>query len=123
MPPQDPAESQETSRDIIEIRQDAAINIQDALAIATEEQFPIGKSTLQRWAKTWSDQGAASSVKCVLVTSRIGSAYRMDRDDFKAWLFDQRQNMRPGETVRDPAMPHKVSQDPERHRETFGAYR
>jgi hypothetical protein len=27
--------------------------------------------------------------------------YRLDREDFKAWLFERKQNLRPGETLRD----------------------
>jgi len=128
MPPQDAARSDEAPRDAVEIRQDAAITIQEALIIAAEQSFPIGKSTLQRWAKVWAERGAASSVKSVLVTNRAGSFYRFDRDDFKAWLFDQKQNMRPGETLQDPKMSHETprgavrpqqtSRDTERPRET-----
>ncbi len=118
MPPQDAIGSDETSRDAIEIRQDAAITIQDALIIAAEQSFPIGKSTLQRWAKVWAERGAASSVKSVLVTNRAGSFYRLDRDDFKAWLFDQQQNMRDGEVLRDPVMSHETPRDTARPQQT-----
>ena len=118
MPPQEENASAETSRDAIEIRQDAAITIQEALIIAAEQSFPIGKSTLQRWAKVWADRGAASSVKSVLVTNRAGNFYRLDRDDFKAWLFDQKQNTRPGETLRDPMMSHETPRDTARPQET-----
>jgi hypothetical protein len=118
MPPQEEHKSPETSRDPIEIRQDASINIQEALIIAAEQSFPIGKSTLQRWAKAWADRGAASPVKSILVTNRVGSAYRLDREDFKAWLFDQEQNMRPGETLRDPTMSDETSRDITRSRQT-----
>src|SRR6202521_3757280 len=118
MPSEDAARPDEAPRDSIDLRQDAAISIQEALIAAAEQSFPIGKSTLQRWAKVWADRGAASSVKSVLVTNRIGSAYRLDRDDFKAWLFDQKQNMRPGEILRDPMMPNETSQDTARPRQT-----
>src|SRR5450631_187836 len=111
MPPQDVNRSNETSRDAIEIRQDAAITIQEALIIAAEQSFPIGKSTVQRWAKAWADRGAESSVKSVLVTNRAGSFYRLDRDDFKAWLFDQKQNMKAGQVLRDPTMSHETPRD------------
>src|ERR1700694_264906 len=104
MPPQEANRPDETPRDAVEIRQDAAITIQEALIIAVEQSFPIGKSTLQRWAKAWADRGATSPVKSVLVTNRVGSAYRLDREDFKAWLFDQKQNMKPGEILRGPMM-------------------
>ena len=89
---------------------------------------PVGKSTLQRWAKTWGALGTASPVKSILVTTRTGAAYRVDRDDFTAWLIEQKQNMRPGERLKDPVisqetsrgpeMSRKTSQDPERHHET-----
>src|SRR3990170_362317 len=117
MPPQEANRSDETSRDAVEIWQDAAITIQEALIIAAEQSFPIGKSTLQRWAKVWAEHGAASSVKSVLVTNRAGSFYRLDREDFKAWLFDQKENMRDGEVLRDPMMPHETSRDTERPHE------
>ena len=118
MPPQDANRSDETSRDAVEIRQDAAITIQEALIIAAEQSLPIGKSTLQRWAKVWAERGAASSVKSVLVTNRAGSFYRLDRDDFKAWLFDQQQNMRAGDVLRDPAMSHETPRDTARPQQT-----
>ena len=127
MPLTDPAASQETSPAPVEIRREAAITIPEALAIAVAEAFPIGKSTLQRWSKTWGALGAASPVKSVLVTTRTGAAYRVDRDDFTAWIIEQKQNMRPGEMLRDPVisqetlrgpeMSRETSQDPERHRE------
>ena len=120
MPPQEGPD--ETPRDPIELRQDAAINIQEALIIAAEQAFPIGKSTLQRWAKVWAERGAASSVKSVLVTNRAGSAYRLDRDDFNAWLFDQKQNMRPGEILRDPMMSDETLGDTARPRQTLRGF-
>ena len=97
--------SHETPKDPVALRQDAAITIQDALALASNENFPIGKSTIQRWAKTWSDQGSASPVKCVLVTTRVGASYQLDRDDFLSWLIEQKQNMRPGRVLQDPMRP------------------
>src|ERR1700674_3332298 len=96
----------ETPRDPIEIRQDAAISIQEALIIADDQSFPIGKSTLQRWAKAWDEQGTASPVKSLLVTTRKGKVYHLDREDFKVWMFDQKQNLIPGEVLRDPVMSH-----------------
>ena len=117
MPPSDPIESHETSRDPIEIRQEDAITIQGALVIATEQNFPIGKSTLQRWAKAW-DEGNDSSVRCVLVTTRKGKTYHLHRDDFKAWVFDQKQNMKPNEAPRDPVMSHETPKDFTRSHQT-----
>ncbi|HKZ97516.1 MAG TPA: hypothetical protein VJ045_11110 [Hyphomicrobiaceae bacterium] len=118
MPPQEADRSDETPRDTIEIRQDAAITIQEALIIAAEQSLPIGKSTVQRWAKVWAERGVASSVKSLLVTNRAGNFYRLDRDDFTAWLFDQKQNMRHGETLRDPMMPHETQRDTARPQQT-----
>jgi len=118
MPLQEVNRPDETSRDAIEIRQDAAITIQEALVIAAEQLLPIGKSTLQRWAKVWAERGSASPVKSVLVTNRAGSFYRLDRDDFKAWLFDQKQNMRDGEVLRDPVMSHETPRDTARPQQT-----
>ena len=118
MPPEDPATPHEASSVPVEIRLDAAITIPEALLIATTEAFPIGKSTLQRWAKTWGLLGAASPVKSVLVTTRTGAAYRVDRDDFTAWLIEQKQNMRPGEMLKDPAIPQETPRDPVKPHET-----
>ena len=119
MPTNDTASSQEASPTPVEIRLDAAITIPEALAIAAAEAFPVGKSTLQRWAKTWGALGAASPVKSVLVTTRTGAAYRVDRDDFTAWIIEQKQNMRPGEMLKDPAISQETSRGPEMSRETF----
>ena len=118
MPPQEMDRPDETSRGAVEIRQDDAITIQDALIIAAEQSFPIGKSTLQRWAKVWAERGVASSVKSVLVANRAGSFYRLDRDGFKAWLFDQKENMRAGEVLRDPMMSHETPRDTARPQQT-----
>ena len=119
MTDQDLTPPQETPRDPVEIRQDAAITIQEALAIAAEEEFAVGKSTLQRWAKSWGEQGAASQVKSILVSTRFGTTYRLDREDFKSWVFEQKQNARPGETLRDPVGSHETSQDLKRPQETL----
>lgn len=118
MPPQDLSASHETPGDPVEIRQDAAITIQEALLLCSAEQYPIGKSTMQRWARHWADQGSLSQVKSILVTNRTGSAYRLDRDDFLTWLLEQKSNARPHEIPQDPAMSHKTSPDPTGSRET-----
>lgn len=112
------APSPETPQGEVEISQDAAIAIGEALIVAASIPFPIGKSTLQRWAKHWAERGAASPVKCVLVTSRLGSSYRIDRDDFEAWAFEQAQNERPAETPQDLPRPHETQGDPARSHET-----
>ncbi len=80
--------------------------------------YPVGKSTLQRWARHWSDTGAASPVKCILVTNRLGVAYRIDKSDFEAWVLEQQANQQSHETPPDPARPRDVSQDFERPHET-----
>jgi hypothetical protein len=110
MPTSHPIESHEAPQDPIEIRQEDAITVQEALALATDQGFPIGKSTLQRWAKAW-DERNESSVRCVLVTTRNGKTYHLHRDDFMAWVFDQKQNMRPNETPQDPTMSRETSKD------------
>ena len=106
--------SQVTPKDFVEIRQDAAITIQDALLLATNENLPIGKSTIQRWAKRWADLGAASVVKSVLVTNRDGASYRLDRDDFTSWLMSEKNNARLGKVLRDPERSHETLRDPPR---------
>ena len=118
MPPQDATGPDETSQGEVEIRQDAAITIQEALTLARDQSFSIGKSTVQRWAKLWEERASVSPVKCVFVTTRTGSFYKLDRDDFQAWLFDQKQNMRPRETLRDPVMSHETQRDPMRSHQT-----
>ena len=110
--------SHEVPRDPVVLRQDAAITVQDALALAINENFPIGKSTIQRWAKTWSDQASVSPVKCVLVTTRTGASYQIDRDDFLSWLIEQKQNTRLGKVLQDPERPHETLKDPMRSRQT-----
>ena len=118
MPAKDPASPQEVLHTPVEIRLDAAITIPEAFAIAAVEAFPVGKSTLQRWAKTWGALGATSPVKSVLVTTRTGAAYRVDRDDFTAWIIEQKQNMRPGEMLKDPVISQETLRGPEMSRET-----
>ena len=60
MPPQDVSESDETSREAVEIRQDAAITIHEALQIAAEQLFPIGKSNID-WCCAAVRSGAVSA--------------------------------------------------------------
>lgn len=122
MPPPDISQGE------VEIAQDAAIAIGEALIVAASVPFPIGKSTLQRWAKHWAERGTASPVKCVLVTSRLGSSYRIDRGDFEAWAFEQAQNEKPAEVPQDLPRPqetqgdlarsHEASRDAKRPHET-----
>jgi hypothetical protein len=116
MPPQEPREPQEVSRDAVEIRDEDAITIQEALAFASEQEFSLGKSTLQRWTKFWYDN-PGGAVRCILVTTRGGKIYKLSRDNFQAWVFDQKQNDKSHETPRDPARPLKTSRDPVRPRE------
>jgi len=119
MPPQEPREPQEVSRDSVEIRDDDAISIQEALTLASEQEFALGKSTLQRWTKFWYEN-PGGAVRCVLVTTRGGKIYKLSRDNFQAWAFEQKQNDKSHETPRDPMRPSKASRDPARPQETSG---
>jgi len=112
-----PPASHETSQDLVEIRQEDAITVVEALTITESIPFSIGKSTLQRWAKVWSDQAKASPVKSVLVTNRDGSSYRLSRSDFEAWVIEQSQNKKPRETPEDLVRSHETSQDLARHQQ------
>lgn len=124
-----PTPSHETPQDLIEIRQAEAITVAEAKLIADHLAYGIGKSTLQRWAKHWAESGSASPVKCVLVTNRLGVAYRIDKSDFEAWVLEQKENQPSRETLQDPVRhqeasqdftrPHETLQDPARPRETF----
>jgi hypothetical protein len=106
----------EASRDPIEIRDDDAITINDALAFAADLSFMLGKSTLQRWAKFWEER-PGGPVRSIIVTTTAGKFYKLSRQDFEAWVFDQKQNKKLPETPRDPTRPSKTSRDPERPRE------
>ena len=119
MPPQDAVASQLTSPDPIEIRDEDAVTINEALIIAGDLSFTLGKSTLQRWTKFWKEH-PGGAVRCVLVTTTAGKIYKLSRGDFEAWVFDQKQNDRSHEAPRDPARPSKTSRDPERPREVSG---
>lgn len=122
MPPAaDLPEPRHTSPHPIEIAEADAIAIPEALAIAEQQGFALGKSTLQRWAKYWYEHQTEAPVRCVLVTTNAGMHYKISRDDFDAWVFDQKQNnksrevsqdlLRPHETPRDPMRPLEVSRD------------
>ena len=104
--------------DEVEIRQGEAITINEALALASQEDFPIGKSTLQRWAKTWNGLGTTAPVKCVLITNRQGSVYKLDRSDFLSWMFEEKENVRPPQASTDSMRPKETPVDPEGHHET-----
>jgi hypothetical protein len=86
--------------------------------MAHTASLQLGLSTLQRWAKAWAQQGASAKVKVVLVTTRQGKLYKLDRQDFEAWVFDQKQNAKPSELPEDLVRSHDVSQDPAKSRET-----
>src|SRR5437016_3892390 len=107
-PPETPTEA---PRDPIHIVEENAISLEEALKIARAENVPLGKSTLQRWALKWKGQHALSPVKSVLWVSNDTKTYFLDLEDFKAWIFDRKQNMRPNETLRDPEGPGEASQD------------
>ena len=132
-PNEAPEAQPEVSQDLVEIRHEDAITINDALMLAAQISFTIGRSTLQRWAKVWHELGSASQVKCILVTTRAGSIYKLDRQDFEAWVLEQKENdrsheipqglerpietsqnpMRSPETPRDPVKPQETSRSPE----------
>ena len=117
MPPLDPLTPQETPQDLIEIPDGDAITVDEAITIAGEMTFSLGKSTLQRWAKHWREK-PGGAVRCVLVTTTSGKIYKLSRDDFRAWIFDQQQNQKPHEIPQDLSRPHEVLRDPARSRET-----
>jgi hypothetical protein len=108
----------EVSQDLVEIRHEDAIAINDALLLAAQISFTIGRSTLQRWAKVWHELGSTSQVKCVLVTTRFGSIYKLDRRDFEAWVLEQKENDRSHEIPQGLERPSKTSQNPMRSPET-----
>ena len=98
------------------ISESEAITIEQAIEIARGETVPLGKSTLQRWALKWHSLHSQSPVKCTVFFTNGKKAYVLHRDEFKAWLFDRKQNLRPHETLQDPEGSHEVSQDPARPR-------
>ena len=109
-PNEAPEAQPEVSQDLVEIRHEDAITINDALVLAAQISFTIGRSTLQRWAKVWHELGTASQVKCVLVTTRAGSIYKLDRQDFEAWVLEQKKTIgltRYRRVLRDLSRPHK----------------
>ena len=105
-----PLPPQETSQDPVEIKEEDAITINEALALAEASSFPLGKSTLQRWAKVWHDH-PGGAVRCLLVTTRVGNFYKLSREDFEAWVFDQKENMRPPEAPQGLERPQETSQN------------
>ncbi|MFM1814261.1 MAG: hypothetical protein RLZ98_956, partial [Pseudomonadota bacterium] len=111
-------EAEEIQRDEVEIRRVDALSVGEALALAHSLDYPIGKSTLQRWAKHWSEMGSGSPVKCILVTNRLGVAYRIDRSDFEAWVLEQQANQKSQETPPDLPRHQETSRDTDRPRET-----
>jgi hypothetical protein len=117
-PNEAPEAQPEVSQDLVEIRHEDAITINDALVLAAQISFTIGRSTLQRWAKVWHELGTASQVKCVLVTTRAGSIYKLARQDFEAWVLEQKENDRSHEIPQGLERPAETSQDPIRSPET-----
>jgi hypothetical protein len=117
-PNEAPEAQLEVSQDLVEIRHEDAITINDALLLAAQISFTIGRSTLQRWAKVWHELGSASQVKCVLVTTRAGSIYKLDRQDFEAWVLEQKENDRSHEIPQGLERPSETSQNPMRSPET-----
>jgi hypothetical protein len=117
-PNEAPEAQPEVSQDLVEIRHEDAITINDALVLAAQISFTIGRSTLQRWAKVWHELGTASQVKCILVTTRAGSIYKLDRQDFEAWVLEQKENDRSHEIPQGLERPIETSQNPIRSPET-----
>ena len=124
--PRDPTRPLETSQDIVQVTipEANAIKLSEALLIAQGNNIPIGKSTLQRWAKVWAET-ADTPVKAVLQVTRDGRHYEVDRDDFEAWLLQEAENKpaptnlpRPHETPQDLPRPDQTSQDPVRPTDT-----
>ena len=100
--------SQEVLRDPPEVRiaEANAITMPEALPLAQQMGVPIGKSTLQRWAKVWTET-PGSAVKAVLQVTRTGRHYEIDRDDYESWLLEQAENQ---QTPPDPIRPDKARQ-------------
>ena len=70
-----------------------SITLKAALEIARAQNFKLELSTLQRRAKHWKALGTVSPVKSILVVlERTGSSYRLDREDFIAWIFNEKEN-------------------------------
>jgi hypothetical protein len=86
--------------------------------MARAESVPVGLSTLQRWAFKWKELHVQSPVKSVLWIAGNTKTYFLDREDFRVWLFEKKQNLRPSETLRDPEGPPEVPQDLKRPQET-----
>ena len=111
--------SLEVPQDLIEIKEENAITLGAGLQIAHDASLPLGLSTLQRWAKIWREKGSQSPVKSILAITRSGKEYKIDRDDFTAWVLREKENAQPSETSRDPKRPLDVSRDPATPRETL----
>ncbi len=101
--------SQEVLRDAPEVRiaEANAITVAEALSLAQQTGVPIGKSTLQRWAKLWAET-PYSTVKAVLQVTRTGRHYEIYRDDYESWLLEQAENQ---QTPPDPVRPDKILPD------------
>lgn len=84
------------------IEQSNAITLAEGLALAHRVGVPLGRSTLQRWAKTWSET-PGGPVKCVLLVTRTGRHYELDRDDLECWLQNELENQQTSAgSVRSP---------------------
>jgi uncharacterized coiled-coil protein SlyX len=127
--PRDPARPDGVSRDTtrhgetsplpVTIPDEHAISIAEAIQLSHAEGYPLAKSTLQRRAQKWHELAHASPVKCVtIVLPVVGSTYRLDREDLRAWLFEQRQNLRPHPTSPHPTPPRETPRDTMVHHET-----
>lgn len=78
----------------VTIPDENVISINEALALAAAEGYPMGKTTLQRKAKAWREAGHAAPVKSLLVMTPAGAIQRLDREDFLSWVFDMKNTLR-----------------------------
>lgn len=112
---QDSPRPRETTPDAqpssVQIPEDRQISITGALSLAIDEGLNIGKSTLQRHAKRWHEAGEASPVKCVLVTTRWGKHYALDRETFLSWTLDELAQQERSDAPQDLSRSHETLQD------------
>src|SRR5262245_26775093 len=108
MDPADLTPPQEAS--LVEIRAENEITLREAVTVSEELSFPLGLSTLQRWAIIWRQLGSVSPVKALLVTTRTGKEYKLDREDFTAWALKEKENKPPREASEGLKKPHEASQ-------------
>ena len=98
----------------VTIPEENVINITDALVLAAAEGYPMGKATLQRYAKTWREMGHAAPVKSIMPISPSGSIQLLDREDLLSWIFNAQSTPRrgttPPATARDDVRSPEISE-------------